>query len=148
MNFVEEDFFAGMARLRREIGSVDLRTVEILACHIAIEKEIDLALLALLPRGEQLRGLGFGQKVSVLQASCHLTDIDRYARPLLAFNELRNTVAHGEKRKITSAFRSFCGSFDGTKLEEKHVTVPGLATALMRMLTLIVKEEGYEIEGE
>lgn len=108
---------AAMKRLTLAIEALDERSRDVLAYHLAIEREMDVALAALLPRADCLwkfeygRRLSFGQKVSVLQATSSITWIDLVAQSLMDFNELRNAVAHGRaKTKIDKAFGKVCAS--------------------------------------
>lgn len=140
IEFSEEDFFEGMSRLRAAIGSIDLRALEVIACHSALERELDLTLDALLPYPEHITKFGFGQKVGVLSATCGHDLVKMIAPSLLAFNQLRNSVAHSDKRKIEGDFKRLCKSF-AVNLDPKHTTVVGLATVLTRSLTM-VREEG------
>jgi hypothetical protein len=134
---------AAMKRLARAIDALDDRSRDVLAYHLAIERELDVALAALLPRADRLWGLGFGQKVSVLQATSNLGWIDLVARALIEFNNLRNAVAHGRsKGEIDKAFSKTCSaaaSISGSEPPPK-ATVGGLALVICGALAVDIDE--------
>ena len=78
---------------------MDQRAAVILTFHAAIEREIDVVLAALLPRPDKLkRGFGFANKIDVLAAAWkgNADAGDRLHLVLRRFNDLRNSVAHGD----------------------------------------------------
>ncbi|MDQ0136130.1 hypothetical protein J2T08_004051 [Neorhizobium galegae] len=68
---------------------------------------MDEMLARSLPRAEKLRsgGLGFQQKISVLNAAWQgdPESGDNLAKALVRFNDLRNSVAHGDSKKEVAA---------------------------------------------
>ena len=134
-----EELRAGFARLQHMRAAIDARAPDILACHAAIEAELDLALAATLPRAERLRGLGFGQKVSVLQASTTSLWSDGVAPALIALNELRNCVAHGDRKKTRACYRALSKAVErmlDTEIKEE-LSVLALSNAIMAALLAI-----------
>ena len=142
-----------MAALKRLIGAIealDGRSRDVLAYHLAIEREMDVALAALLPRADCLwkfehgRRLGFGQKVSVLQATSTSGWIDRVAKALVCFNELRNAIAHGRaEAAIDKAFaKAFAAtwSISGDGPPPDQATVGGIAAVLCGALAVDTDE--------
>lgn len=118
----------GHVRLRKSLGGLDRRTGEILALHIALEVELDLTFEELFPSPHYLKGFGFGGKVRVLQAVYDDGIIVLIAEPLVAFDRLRNSIAHRhQKREINANFRKVC---DLLKLDPETATVQGIAHAL------------------
>lgn len=93
--------FEGLRRLGEARAKLDDRAGTILTLHAALEREMDIVLSQLLPRAGKLYGLGFGQKISVLQAAWKGPPEagDKLCHTLLRFNELRNAIAHGDKAK-------------------------------------------------
>ncbi|HEX8578740.1 MAG TPA: hypothetical protein VF655_04005 [Allosphingosinicella sp.] len=94
------DHFAGLGRLVKAAATVDQRAAVILTYHAALEREVDVVLGRLLPRGDRLpRRLGFGHKIEVLAAAWRGAEVagDRLYNVLFRFNELRNAVAHGDR---------------------------------------------------
>lgn len=117
----------GHVRLRKALGGLDRRTGEILALHIALEVEIDLTFEELFPRPAYLKGFGFSGKVRVLQAIYNDVIIDIIAEPLLAFDRLRNSIAHRhQKREINANFRKVC---ELLQLDPATATVPRASIA-------------------
>lgn len=95
---VDYDAFAGIHRMAQAKATVDQRAAVILTFHAALEREIDVVLAGLMPHAERIRHFGFGQKIDVMAAvwkgdeeagmQLHLV--------LRRFNDLRNSVAHGD----------------------------------------------------
>lgn len=99
---VDYDGFAGIHRMAEAEGMVDPRVAVILTYHAALEREIDVVLAGLLPRPRKLRpGFGFGNKIDVLAAAWKADpdDGDRLHLVLKRFNDLRNSVAHGDTKE-------------------------------------------------
>jgi len=119
---------------------LDRRSQEVIAYHLALERAVDTALALTLPRAERLRGLGFGQKVSVLQATSESLWIDLLAAAVLSFNDLRNMVAHGDgKNVIDKGVTNVCASveaFTGVRPSIKKATIGGLAMAICDALSV------------
>lgn len=102
MGRIEYDHFEGLRRLGEARAKLDDRAGAVLTFHAALEREIDFVLARLMPRPDKLRGLGFGQKVSVLAAAWRGTPEsgDMICAALLRLNELRNSIAHGDERRV------------------------------------------------
>ncbi|MFV0623779.1 hypothetical protein ACBY01_07190 [Sphingomonas sp. ac-8] len=95
---VDYDAFAGIHRMAQAEATVDQRAAVILTFHAALEREIDVVLGGLMPRAERIRHFGFGQKIDVLAAVWE-GDEEAGAKlhmVLRRFNDLRNSVAHGD----------------------------------------------------
>lgn len=115
MGEVGYDRLDGLRRLGEARAKLDHRAGIILTCHAALEREIDVVLAQLLPRSEKLRGLGFGQKLSVLEAAWKgSADAgDKLGRALFHFNELRNAVAHGDRvKEVDEKLKLLTDAFD------------------------------------
>ena len=99
MGRINYDPIAGLQRLGEARAQLDERAGAILTYHAALEREIDIVLARLLPRSDKLRGLGYGHKLSVLNAAWRGLDEagDMLCDALFRFNELRNAVAHGDR---------------------------------------------------
>ena len=109
----QDKFLEPLLRLKAALDGMDPRTAEILALHAAIERELDSALKRALPKANRLYGLGFGHKISVWAAAQSHDDtvLDQVTGVLLRFNELRNSVAHGDNRqKIDAAVGRLIGA--------------------------------------
>ncbi|WP_147417603.1 hypothetical protein [Sphingomonas cavernae] len=65
---------------------------------------MDIVLARLLPRADKLRGLGFSQKLSVLDAAWRgpADAGNKLCKALFLFNELRNSIAHGDEARIVN----------------------------------------------
>ncbi len=103
---VRYDYMRGIARLAAVRENLDAFAVEVLELHTALEIEIDTVLSAMFPRaGKMLTGKGrlsFPEKVSVLNAtwSGDPLAMDALAPVLISFIDLRNNVAHPDRRNI------------------------------------------------
>lgn len=96
---VDYDGFAGIHRMAQAEATIDQRAAVILTFHAALEREIDVVLAALLPRPDKLKkGFGFANKIDVLAAAWKGDPDagDRLHLVLRRFNDLRNSVAHGD----------------------------------------------------
>lgn len=126
-------------RLKGAVEALDERTKDVLAYHLVMERELDRGLAALLPRPESVFKLGFGQKVRVFQATSDSGWTDQVAAALVAFNDLRNSVAHGDaKRDVDAKFRAACNvtaKLAGVDLPPEPI-VAGLASAIFMALTV------------
>jgi hypothetical protein len=107
------DPWASLGRLAAAIEALDDRAATVLAYHAAIERELDLAIARHLPKPERLRKLSFGHKVSVWASLQNVSEktVDRTRLPLLKFNDLRNAIAHGDKkREVDATFKKLLES--------------------------------------
>jgi hypothetical protein len=129
----EDGIFAPLARLKAALDDLDSRASEILALHAAIEKELDLALEACLPKAERLWGLGFAQKLSVWFAAQRVDgpEIQIAVNVMKRFNELRNRVAHpGSQADVDAAIRRLTESLP-EQAPHRSVADPKLAAAFI-----------------
>jgi hypothetical protein len=125
----------GLLRLAKAVPNLDQRTLDIVAYHLHLERELDRALANALPRPDRLNKLSFGQKVSVLEATSSSAWIDRVGKALIAFNNLRNSVAHvsTSKAEIDGNFNALCDAvavMTEVELDRKTATVGGLAAGI------------------
>ena len=103
---VRYDYMKGIARLASVRENLDAFAVEVLELHTALEIEIDTVLSAIFPRATKMLAgkgrLGFSEKVSVLNASWggDPQAMDALAPVLICFIDLRNNVAHPDRRNI------------------------------------------------
>ncbi|KQM57142.1 MULTISPECIES: hypothetical protein [unclassified Sphingomonas] len=132
---VDYDGFAGIHRLAEAEATIDQRSAVILTYHAALEREIDVVLSGLLPRPEKLRkNLGFANKIDVLAAAWRGEPEagDNLHLVLRRFNDLRNSVAHGDTleevegwlTKLIDAYRAIDAEVD------VHVEVGELAQGI------------------
>ena len=98
---VQYDYLDGLLRVTAAGETKpDQFVIDVLIFHAALEVEIDELLKKQLRFPEKLKSRGikltFGQKVAVLAASWKGTqqDLELLCNALLAFNDLRNAVAH------------------------------------------------------
>ena len=87
-----------LKRVQRAVPDLDPRTVDAIAFHLKLERELTEALAHILPRPERIARLGFGHKISILQATTSDTWIDVVAEGLIAFDGLRHAAAHGNPK--------------------------------------------------
>lgn len=132
---VDYDGFAGIHRMAQAEGTIDLRIAVILTYHAALEREIDVVLTGLLPHPKKLRpGFGFGNKIDVLAAAWkgHPRDGDKLHAVLKQFNDLRNSVAHGDSTakiekflgKLVDAYRAIIPDAD------EHIEIGEMAQGI------------------
>jgi|GEM_PF-1828748 len=96
---VSYDALEGYERLSAVAERVDLESAKILTLHVALEAEMDAVLAKILTRADRMRKIGFANKVRVLEAAW-IGDPDagdRACNVLRSFNDLRNTIAHGDR---------------------------------------------------
>ena len=136
----EQEMQRSFERLQSGVASLDDRAHMILAMHASIERELDLALAAELPNPSALKRLGFGQKVGVWAAMQPGTadDIERLAAPLVRFNDLRNSVAHGDStKKVDGCIASLVEAVPGTQGQEKSLTLWVVAGYIFGLLNVV-----------
>jgi hypothetical protein len=124
----------GLVRLGKAVPNLDRRTLDTIAYHLHLERELDRAMAKVLPRPERLK-LGFAQKVGVLEALSQSAWIDGVGRALIAFNNLRNSVAHSSTStaEVDGCFRALCVAVDdmtGVTFDHSKATVGGLAAGI------------------
>jgi hypothetical protein len=102
------DGIGGVRRVIEAGNQPDDFAVEVLTFHAAVEREIELVLERLLPRGDVLftgsPKLNFGHKAKVLNAAWRKNpaDAEKLAKVLHAFQSLRDAVAHSDRQQIKS----------------------------------------------
>lgn len=103
---MDYDGIAGVLRVLKAGEKLDTFAVEVLTFHAAIEHEIEVALRKIMPRPEALftgtPKLGFAQKAKILNALWQRdgSDADKLANVLHAFQNLRDSVAHSDRKQI------------------------------------------------
>jgi hypothetical protein len=113
---------------------MDPRAATILACHVALEREIIVVLGRLLPYPDRLRNLGFIQKVQVLNAAWIGDEMagDNVAAALGRFNDLRNTIGHGNDDRVEGCVRSLRAAYRNLHPEcSDSVTVEDMAGGIV-----------------
>ena len=101
MGQVEYDAFKGWKRMFHAADGVNTNAPMVLTLHAALNREMDIWLAKQVKYPAKLTGLGFGQKISVLAATWK-GDPDQGEKLRVAlhqFNEVRNSVAHGDHAK-------------------------------------------------
>ncbi|MEO8724048.1 MAG: hypothetical protein ABI395_11125 [Sphingobium sp.] len=117
MGKVNYDWLEGITRVLKAGEKLDQRWVEIIAYHTALELELNEMLLKSLLRGEAVTGSNprftFGQKVAILKACWQgkADDADKLCRILFSFNELRNAVAHPDKKKTRAELKNLADAY-------------------------------------
>jgi hypothetical protein len=134
----------GLLRLSKVVPNLDERTRDIIAYHLHLEREMDMALKKVLPRPERLKKLSFVQKVGVLEALSDSAWIDRVGTALMAFNNLRNSAAHASTSKVEidgcfSTLCEACGAITEDHVDDATATVGGLAAGICGALGVDVE---------
>lgn len=112
MGRVGYDWLQGMARVAEASAGLNPLWAEVIALHAAIEVEVNAMLEKCLRRSDAvLRGspaLTFGHKVNLLKAVWEGDPeaADQLCEVLRAFNELRNSVAHPDRKKTKAELRN------------------------------------------
>src|ERR1700722_14394786 len=81
---------SALRRLAQATGSLDIRTAEIVICHAAIEKEVNLALSKRVANPERLGGLNLIHSLKKLTAVWTTSPSKPLADLLTQWDELRN----------------------------------------------------------
>jgi len=110
---------ADLTRFREITARMDERAGRILTYHAALEAELERLLAVLLPRGELLAKLNYSNKTLVLRGAWHghPDKADSLCDFLQLFGELRNSIAHQDKRHIVNAWIA--------KLQAHYAKMPG-----------------------
>jgi hypothetical protein len=113
MTGTKYDPLGGYLRLARAAEHIDEEASHILAFHAALEREIDLILMKLLPRSERLGSIGFANKIKILDAAWIASDeaAQNLCAVLVQFNELRNAVAHGNRDRLEGCRKSLIDAY-------------------------------------
>jgi hypothetical protein len=110
---VSYDALQGYERLTAVAERVDLEAAKILTVHVALEAEMDAVLSKILPRADRMRKIGFPNKVRVLEAAW-VGDPeagDRACAVLARFNDLRNSIAHGDREAQAGCRKSLVSAY-------------------------------------
>jgi hypothetical protein len=91
------DPFEAISRVLDAPEKVDAGTIEILAYHLSLEREVTLFLRTLLPRADRLGDMPFALRLRVLDAAWkgEPERVEDIIAALTKFNQLRNAVVHG-----------------------------------------------------
>ncbi|WP_349956207.1 hypothetical protein [Rhizobium sp. ZPR3] len=114
---VNYDTLAGALRVASVGKEPSAFAVAVLTYHAALEVELDVLLVDQLPRPEKIltgRGpLNFAQKAAVINAAWRGDPEggDVLERVLVAFNELRNAVAHNDKKQVKACYDALVKSY-------------------------------------
>jgi hypothetical protein len=127
------DAAGGLARLLAALDGIDPRASDILASHIALEREVEVVLDRLLPRAEFLAGLGYAHKVKVLAAAWQGEEIDarNVFDVLMKFGTLRNKVAHGNTDVLDQAYDELRTSYRRLAPDEEGSSVTDIAGGII-----------------
>jgi hypothetical protein len=130
---VDYDAARGLERLLTALDGLDPRAPDILASHIALEREVEVVLERTLTGAHHLATLGYAQKARVL-AACwagEKTDADNVLKVLLAFGELRNKVAHGNSEVIDQKFKALQQAYLGLYPYEQGTSPADIAGGII-----------------
>jgi hypothetical protein len=110
---------ADLARFREITASMDERAGKILTYHAALEAELERLLAVLLPRGELFAKMSYTNKTLVLRGAWHghPSKADSLCDFLKLFGDLRNSIAHQDKRHVVNSWIA--------KLQAHYVEMPG-----------------------
>lgn len=103
---MEYDGIGGILRVLEAGEKPETFAIEVITFHAAIEHEIEIALTKILPRPDALFSgtpkLGFAHKAKILNALWQRDgrDADKLAKVLHAFQNLRDAVAHTDRKAI------------------------------------------------
>ena len=97
-----KDGFDNLGRLSKALRLNEPRITEIITLHVAVERELELALDALVKRPGHLRQLGHANRIKVFKSVCPFQEnvVEPFVLLLQEFNKLRNAVAHGEPSNV------------------------------------------------
>jgi hypothetical protein len=103
---MDYDGIAGVLRVLEAGQKPETFAIEVITFHAAIEHEIEIALRKIIPRPDALftgtPKLGFAHKAKLLNALWQREgeDADTLAKVLHAFQNLRDAVAHSDRKEI------------------------------------------------
>lgn len=130
---------SALRRLALVAGDMDLRTAEVVICHVAIEREVNLALAKLVPNPERLGGLPLAHGLKVLAALWTSSPSEHLAMLLRRWDELRNHMAHGrsstETEKHLQRLKDAALATGVHGVAEGSITVVGLAAFTCHLLS-------------
>jgi len=127
------DVVGGLERLIGSLNGLDPRTPDIIASHIALEREIEVVLSRSLYRPHHIVNLNYAQKVRVLAATWkgEDTDADHLLDALLKFGTLRNKVAHGNSSLIDESFRHLRTAYQKLQPDEIGLSASDIAGGII-----------------
>ena len=103
---MDYDGIAGVLRVLKAGEKPETFAIEVITFHAAIEHEIEIALSKIIPRPDALftgtPKLGFAHKAKILNALWQRdgNDGDKLANVLHSFQNLRDAVAHSDRKEI------------------------------------------------
>lgn len=103
---MDYDGIAGVLRVLQAGQKPETFAIEVITFHAAIEYEIEIAISKVIPRPEVMftgtPKLGFAHKAKILNALWQRNgrDADKLAKVLHAFQNLRDAVAHSDRKEI------------------------------------------------
>lgn len=130
--------FSNLDRLSSALKLNDPRINEIISLHVALERELELALEQLVRRSGQLRQLGHANSIKVYRAFSPLPDaaVEPLVQWLDEFNRLRNAVAHGDAAEVLDRHIGKMRGFYATlgRRPEEDWTVPAMVAGIFGFL--------------
>ena len=117
--------FSALERFSQATKSFDERAAAIISFHAALDHEMDIVLARFFEAPQHLRRFGFGHKVDLVHAVTG-EYTDRICAALAAFNDLRNSVGHGDAKDEVDKFqlKLFQRFVDVTEILNKEASVP------------------------
>lgn len=145
------DAFEGLKRLAEAGERLDIGVAEVLVYHLAVEREVALVVDRLAVYPEQLRTLSHANRLRVLGAFWRGPKDagDLLLNVLQRFNELRNSVAHGDppgqidaaKARLRAAFAVL---LPGEGRDE--MPIPAIAAGLVGFLADTPQEDQRKLK--
>jgi hypothetical protein len=146
MSDAPEQPFPALRRLAQAAGGLDIRTAEIVVCHAAIEKEVNLALAKRVANPERLGTLNLVHSLKMLAAVWTSSQSKPLADLLVQWDELRNHVAHGRTASEVPArlqrLKQAALAMGVSEVTEDSITIPGLAAFTCHLLSTGGQHEG------
>lgn len=103
---MDYDGIAGILRVLEAGEKPETFAIEVITFHAAIEHEIEIAISKIIPRPDAMftgtPKLNFAHKAKVLNAlwQRNTEDADKLSKVLQAFQNLRDAVAHSDRKEI------------------------------------------------
>ena len=123
--------------LEKITAEVDSTVYYVVTMHFLLERELERAIAHFLPRSEKLGRLSFGHKVSVLEACVDHRVINVIAPQLVAFNNLRNAVAHHDTKEFRRCVNAMNASFPMPEGDDPLVIDDNFVPAFLGLHTVL-----------
>jgi hypothetical protein len=138
-NEPSEQPLSALQRLADAVGGLDVRTAEVVVCHVAIEQEVNLALSKVVRHPEQLKGLNLVHSQKVLAALWTAGPPAPLATLLLRWEELRNHMAHGRSASavpgLLQKLKNAALAMGVQGVGDDSITIAGLAAFTCQVLS-------------